>query len=41
MTLQDILTQKVKDAIKSLYDTSLETVEFQATRKEFEGESAE
>ena len=38
MTLQDILTQKVKDAIKSLYDTSLETVEFQATRKEFEGD---
>lgn len=38
MTLQDILSQKVKDAIKSLYDTSLETVEFQATRKEFEGD---
>ena len=38
MTLQDILSQKVKDAIKSLYDTSLETVEFQATRKEFVGD---
>jgi len=38
MNLQELLSEKVKSAIKSLYDVSLEHVEFQATRKEFEGD---
>lgn len=38
MTLQQSLTKHIKDAINSTYDATLETVEFQATRKEFEGD---
>ena len=38
MTLQETLSQKVKEAIKNLYQADLETVEFQATRKDFEGD---
>ncbi|GER60790.1 arginine--tRNA ligase [Patiriisocius marinus] len=38
MTLQQSLTKHIKDAISSAYDATLETVEFQATRKEFEGD---
>ena len=38
MNLQNILSKKVKQAIRQLYNTSLETVEFQATRKEFDGD---
>jgi len=37
MNLQDTLSNYVKEAVKSTYDASLETVEFQATRKEFAG----
>ncbi|MDC8005526.1 arginine--tRNA ligase [Aureisphaera galaxeae] len=38
MALQDILSEKIKAAVQSLYGASLERVEFQATRKEFEGD---
>ena len=38
MSLQQTLTTQVKKAIYSLYQSNLETVEFQATRKEFEGD---
>ena len=38
MNLQNILSKKVKQAIRQLYNTSLETVEFQSTRKEFDGD---
>lgn len=38
MTLQETLSAKVKEAISNLYQASLDTVEFQATRKEFEGD---
>jgi len=38
MTLQNNITEKVKLAISQLYNASLDTVEFQATRKEFEGD---
>jgi arginyl-tRNA synthetase len=36
--LQDILSNHIKKAIKSLFNTELEAVEFQATRKDFEGD---
>ena len=38
MTLQESLSQHIKQAIVTLYNTPLETVEFQATRKDFEGD---
>ncbi len=38
MTLQETLDLHVKNAVSSLYDAILESVEFQATRKEFEGD---
>ncbi len=38
MTLQETLSLKVKEAISNLYQAKLEQVEFQATRKEFEGD---
>ena len=38
MTLQESLSQHIKQAFVSLYNTPLETVEFQATRKDFEGD---
>jgi arginyl-tRNA synthetase len=38
MSLQDILTKHVQEAITSLYNANLESVEFQATRKEFAGD---
>ncbi|WP_323788200.1 arginine--tRNA ligase [Psychroserpens sp.] len=38
MNLQDTLTTHVKQAIKSIYSAELESVEFQATRKEFAGD---
>lgn len=36
--LQEILSNKIKSAVQSVYGASLETVEFQATRKDFEGD---
>jgi arginyl-tRNA synthetase len=38
MSLQKILSEKVKNAITDLYGATLDNVEFQATRKEFEGD---
>ena len=38
MTIQEILVLKVKEAFVSIYKLDLPTVEFQATRKEFEGD---
>ncbi|MHA7941845.1 arginine--tRNA ligase [Formosa sp. 3Alg 14/1] len=38
MSIQESLSQHVKQAIKSIYNAELETVEFQSTRKEFEGD---
>jgi len=38
MSLQELLTTKIKDAVDEIYGVSLDTVEFQATRKDFEGD---
>ena len=38
MNLQETLEKEIKTAIEQLYGSTLETVEFQATRKEFEGD---
>jgi len=38
MTIQETLSQHVKTAFSNLYQAELETVEFQSTRKEFEGD---
>lgn len=38
MAIQNILSSKVKEAVKKLYEVELETVEFQPTRKDFEGD---
>ncbi len=38
MSLQDIFSQQVKQAVKTIFSADLETVEFQATRKEFVGD---
>ncbi|SDS08781.1 arginyl-tRNA synthetase [Formosa sp. Hel1_31_208] len=38
MNLQDTLSHNVKQAVKSVFKADLESVEFQATRKEFAGD---
>ncbi|WP_412984076.1 arginine--tRNA ligase [Pontimicrobium sp. IMCC45349] len=38
MTIQETLLNQVKQAFKALYSKEIETVEFQATRKDFEGD---
>lgn len=38
MNIQEILTNEVKEAISSIYKVDLPTVEFQPTRKDFEGD---
>ncbi len=38
MTLQETLSNQVKEAVKAGFNITLETVEFQATRKEFAGD---
>lgn len=38
MNIQEVLTEKVKEAFETLYNATLESVEFQATRKDFEGD---
>ncbi|MCG2611204.1 arginine--tRNA ligase [Flavobacterium sp. SM15] len=38
MTLQQILTEKIQKAVQDLFDVALDKVEFQATRREFEGD---
>jgi arginyl-tRNA synthetase len=38
MTLQDVLTQHIKIALQELFGATLDTIEFQATRRDFEGD---
>lgn len=38
MNIQDVLTSKVKEAISIIFKADLPTVEFQPTRKDFEGD---
>lgn len=38
MNIEQVLSSKVKEAIKELYEVELPTVEFQPTRKDFEGD---
>ena len=38
MTLQQILTPSIEKAVKALFDITIDKVEFQTTRKEFEGD---
>jgi arginyl-tRNA synthetase len=38
MNIQEVLTANVKEAFESLYGVALNEVEFQATRKDFEGD---
>ncbi|PTM10499.1 MAG: arginine--tRNA ligase [Bacteroidetes bacterium] len=38
MTIQETLSEHVKTAFSNLYQAELDTVEFQSTRKEFEGD---
>lgn len=38
MTLHQILTEQIQDAIQQLFNLTIETIEFQATRKDFEGD---
>ncbi|WP_350293603.1 arginine--tRNA ligase [uncultured Croceitalea sp.] len=38
MELQSVLEQKVKEAVKSIFSADLAAVEFQPTRKDFEGD---
>ncbi|WP_422860806.1 arginine--tRNA ligase [Flagellimonas sp. S174] len=38
MDLQPLLVEKVKDAVKQMYDVEVPSVEFQPTRKDFEGD---
>jgi arginyl-tRNA synthetase len=38
MSLQQILTPQIQQAVQSLFDISIQKVEFQATRREFEGD---
>lgn len=38
MSLQQILTPSITKAIQNLFEVSVEKIEFQATRKEFEGD---
>ncbi len=38
MNVQEVLTTKVKEAVLSIFNVELPSVEFQATRKDFEGD---
>ena len=38
MNIQEVLSAKVKEAIESIYGAELPMVEFQPTRKDFEGD---
>lgn len=38
MSLQEILTPFIKEAVQKLFDVTIEKVEYQATRKDFEGD---
>ena len=38
MNIQEVLSDKVKEAVQSIFDKQLPNVEFQPTRKDFEGD---
>ena len=38
MSLQEILNPNIKKAVQELFEVSIDKVEFQATRKDFEGD---
>jgi arginyl-tRNA synthetase len=38
MSLQEILKPSIQEAIQTIFDTQIEKIEFQATRKDFEGD---
>src|SRR6476620_8515520 len=38
MSLQQLLTPQIKKAISELFDVAIDRIEFQATRREFEGD---
>jgi len=38
MNIQQILTQKIKQAVQTIFDITIEKAEFQATRKDFDGD---
>ena len=38
MSIQETLSHHIKQAFQALYNATLETVEFQATRRDFEGD---
>ena len=38
MSLSNILTPSIEKAIQTLFDVTIDKVEFQTTRKEFEGD---
>ena len=38
MNVQDVLAAQVKEAVNNIFGVELETVEFQPTRKDFEGD---
>ena len=38
MTLSQILTPSIEKAVQALFDIAIDKVEFQSTRKEFEGD---
>jgi arginyl-tRNA synthetase len=38
MSLQEILNPSIKEAVQKTFDTTIEKIEFQATRKDFEGD---
>lgn len=38
MNIENVLTSKVKEAVKSIYNVELPSVEFQPTRKDFDGD---
>ena len=38
MSLESKLASHVKDAVQKHYDVAIETIEFQPTRKDFEGD---
>lgn len=38
MTIQDLITEKAKATLQKAYDVQVESFEFQATRKDFEGD---
>jgi len=38
MTLSQLLSPSIEKAIQSLFDVAIDKIEFQSTRKEFEGD---